>query len=255
MTDTAHAPKITAFGDESIATGKVVTYAAAVFETDRIGEAEAVVAAIKHEFGLAPDEHLHCRVIFSGDARAKTPWGALSREKINQLIEDLCLKMKGLQLRPLVAALDPRNVPAMPPAPGLPDRELHEKQIASLGFAAIDVQLRNKYGLSDVQFCIDPDTTKIPWGAGKAQVNTTRDGLFYDLGAGIEPPYLKSSIATDPKPRLLEIADLYAYVAKRALEPAGGWESKWFQELYRTIDPEQCEFSFNAGNHQWHAKG
>jgi hypothetical protein len=143
MTDTAHAPKITAFGDESIATGKVVTYAAAVFETDRIGEAEAVVAAIKHEFGLAPDEHLHCRAIFSGDARAKTPWGALSREKINQLIEDLCLKMKGLQLRPLVAALDPRNVPAMPPAPGLPDRELHEKQIASLGFAAIDVQLRN----------------------------------------------------------------------------------------------------------------
>ena len=72
-----------------------------------------------------------------------------------------------------------------------------------------------------------------------------------DLGPGIEPPRSEPVIAGEPKPPLLEIADLYAYVAARAHSTEGGWKERWFQEVYSIINPEQLFRGSDNQDSKW----
>jgi hypothetical protein len=62
---------------------------------------------------------------------------------------------------------------------------------------------------------------------------------------GIEPPHSEPIIETSPKPRLLEIADLYVYATAKAHTGKGGWKDRWFGELYSIINPERFTFGAN----------
>ena len=69
--------------------------------------------------------------------------------------------------------------------------------------------------------------------------------MFIDLGPGREPPQLTPIVAEGPKPRLLELADVYAYTAVQANAGKAGWRTRWFQELYALIGPERAVFEPN----------
>ena len=236
------------FGDESI-DSEIVAYAAAVFSADRTADAEAILANAKKTVGLSPEVPLHCRELFSGDARKRTPWANIKASDIYAMVEDVCQKLKGIQHQPVVSVIESRRVPAQPVAPDLPNRPLVGKGVATMAYQAVATALILRFGESGIRLWIDPDTTKIPWGKERKQVNTTRS-FYLDLKPGNEPSQLNPEIDDSPKPRLLEVADIYAYVARRAFSKAGGWQFQWCHDLYGVIQPQECNFQFNP-NPQW----
>jgi hypothetical protein len=233
-----------AYADESV-TDEIVACAAAVFPIERISQAEAALAATKESLGLTAEIPLHCRLIFSGEAaRRGTPWASVAPEAIYSAVLKLCNDFHGIGQQPVVFVTPAISPPTIPGPPGKESRvtELDTKGVAALGFQAINFHLVQKFGYGAVEVWIDPDKTKIPWlGAQRRQANSTRSG-FADLGPAVEPPLLTPNVKSDPKPRLLEVADLYSYVASHAHSEKGGWKTKWFQEAYGIICPERIGF-------------
>jgi hypothetical protein len=230
---------ISGYADESI-TPKVVVCAAAIFPVTGIAAAEAALASLKTGLGLPSTTSLHCRVIFHSQARRGTPWESIDPRDINSSIVNLCRNLTRIGLRPVVVVA-PNSSLLIPGKPGAESEgtPLDEKGQAAIGFQTLSFHLAQLHGFGAVKLWIDPDTTKIRWLNGKAQANLTRSS-FMDLGPDIEPPRSEPVIpAGEAKPPLLEVADLYAYVAARAHSAEGGWKDRWFQMVYSVINPEQ----------------
>lgn len=241
---------ISGYADESI-TAEVVVCAAALFPVAEVVAAEAALASLKTGLGLPPTTSLHCRVIFNSNARRGKPWEAIAPKAINLAIERLCRDLASIGLRP-ITFVAPRSPIFMPGPPGAESEgtSLDEKGQAAMGFQAISFHLAQLHGFGTVKLWIDPDKTKIQWLNGKTQANLTRSG-FMDLGPGIEPPKSEPLIEDDPKPPLLEIADLYAYVSARAHSAKGGWKDRWFQEVYSIINPERLLWGDTNQDPKW----
>jgi len=243
--------EVHAFADDSI-TEEVIVCAAAVFSAKRVKAAEDALAEAKKSIGISPETVLHCRVIFSGDARRGTEWESIDPKGIYDMVGHLCESLRPLGHKPLVAVIDPRQVPPLPVAPGVPNREPTEKAIASLAYSAVSNGLVRVHGPATVRLWIDPDSTRIPWGAGHRRADRTRS-MFIDLGPGHQPLEVVPQVLDSPKPRLLELADVYAYVTAQAHSQRGGQRMERFRTLYRIIEPGQWSFSFPAASSEWHS--
>ena len=121
-----------AFADDSVLPA-VVACGVAAFRAERAAEAEAVLAATKRSFSVSPDEPLHCRVIFSGDARRGTFWEKLRPERIYKLVEAVCREVGKIGERPIVVLVNPAVVPPQPVTPG-PTQFLDPKVMASMTY-------------------------------------------------------------------------------------------------------------------------
>lgn len=234
---------IHAFADDSI-TDALVSCGVVILQESRVAEAEALLVGVKQRFGLSGEAPLHCRIMFAGDARRGTPWGQLSPERIYELVRVLCAELESISERPLVAVIDPYVAPPHQGSPGGPLRPYDVKEIASLAHSSATTILAARYGHDGFRIWSDPDRTKIPWGDGRRRADTTRSP-FVDIGPGIEPPRIVSVIEADPKPPLLEVADVYAYTAAQAFSQKGGQRVQRFRDLYRLIDPELIRFEWN----------
>lgn len=159
------------------------------------------------------------------------------------MVVRLCEDLKGMGERPLIFVAPASQMTfAGLGGPDEPQTHLEKKGIASIGFQSVHVHAVERYGYGGVKIWIDPDRSKIPWLGGKRrQANSTRS-VYVDLGPGVEPPQLVPEIEDSPKPRLLEIADLYTYVTAQAFSGKGGKKIRWFQDLCRLIDPERLHF-------------
>jgi hypothetical protein len=241
---------VSAYADESI-TDEVVVCAAAVFSVDRVAEAETALNSIKAGLGLPQEASLHCSQIFHGNKRQGTPWGRIPAQEIDCAIEKLCTELAGICLRPVIFVA-PRSPIVIPGPPGTESksRSLDTKGQAAMGFQTLGFHLTRQYGFGTVKMWVDPDSTKIPWLNGNAQANSTRSG-FMDLGPEFEPPKFEPLIVGNPKPVLLEIADLYAYASSRAHSRAGGWKNRWFQKIYSIISPERLVWQFTNQEPKW----
>lgn len=241
---------IVGYADDSITPEHIVA-ACAVFAEDRVADAEDHLAAAKRDVGVAPDTALHCRVMFFGDARRGTPWENIAPERIDDLVVRLCHDVKRLTHRPRAVVIVRAEVPvaawAQDPAIG----DMHEKRLASFAYQAIFTPLMHVYGAGAVRVWIDPDKTMVPVGAaGRAAAERTR-GLFIDLVPGQEPFRFDPQVRDQPKPALLELADVYAWVIARAHSPSGGRRTRWCRELVQIIDPEIGRFQW-APDMVWH---
>jgi hypothetical protein len=90
-----------AFGDESCGT-EYVAYGTLLLEDHQRTDAEDILAKIKLSYGGNPDCRLHCRELFSGDARRKTPWSHLSIDDVFKLYTDLMTELVSVGMRRLV---------------------------------------------------------------------------------------------------------------------------------------------------------
>jgi hypothetical protein len=92
---------------------------------------------------------------------------------------------------------------------------------------------------SGIRLVIDRDKAKIPWRVdGRSQAQRTRF-TWAEVVAG-ELVEVKPQIAeTDPKPALLQVADLYAYAIAQASLHKGGERERWFRKLVQeSIRPQ-----------------
>lgn len=224
------------FADDTVME-HIVVCAATIFDERCVGGAEAALAKAKASVGVDPDEPIHCRVLFSGDARRGTPWQLVSRHAIDAMVEALCGELRPLQQRPVVAPINPREFPDQQMEPEGPAKRLDIKGIASFTYHAVVLNLHTRFGHDQFRLWIDPDKTMIPWGATRRRVDTTRR-IYVDIGSGHEPPLIEPVIEDQPKPVLLQVADLYAYITGRGLSAEGGKRNAWFRERLAELDPE-----------------
>jgi hypothetical protein len=236
------------FADDTVME-QVVVCAAVIFDEERIADAEVALADAKASVGIDPGEPLHCRVLFSGDARRGTVWERVSRSAIDAMVEKLCLDLRPFQHRPVVAPIKRREFPDQQMEPGGPVKRLDIKGIASFAYHAIIVNLHGRFGHERFRLWIDPDKTMTPWGATRRRVDTTRR-IYVDLGPGQEPPLIEPVVDDQPKPVLLQVADLYAYITGRGLSAGGGRDYAWFRKRLAELDPESMWFRPEA-NTQW----
>jgi hypothetical protein len=75
--------------------------------------------------------------------------------------------------------------------------------------------------------------------------------MYVDLGAGQEPPFLEPTFSDGPPPALLQLADVYAYIAVQSHGGHGGWRTRWFQGLYAAIDAQVETMMPNTEPMQW----
>jgi hypothetical protein len=62
---------------------------------------------------------------------------------------------------------------------------------------------------------------------------------------------MEPQIAERPKPPLLEMADLYAYITVQAHSGRGGKRVERFKKLYDIVKPQNLRFHFPDGPQQW----
>lgn len=249
MTREDPTPKPVAFigyGDESI-TPEAIVYSVAIFSIQKQIEAEAVLSAAKRSVGLTDEDRIHCKNMFGDHARRRTCWGKVSPEQISMMIEQLCKALVPIQERPISFVMPNTGLSIDPLEPDGTPTLLDAKGIASLGCSMIQTTLIDRYGYGATTVWTDPDTTKIPWWEGqRRQAQNTRGG-YIDLGSDIEPPRISPNIGDPTIHRLLEVADLYAYISAQSASLQGGERSRQWRERLRIIDPEFRQLGLAPG--------
>jgi hypothetical protein len=243
---------VLAFGDDSVM-DDVVACGIALYQQERAPDAERILDATKEKAGVPRSARIHCRVLFSGDARRRSDWAGVSAERVNDFILGLCRALKPVGERPLVAVIDPRNVPIVPASDGCPEIRLTDKGIASTSYQFVLPFLYMRYGHGGFRLSIDSDKTQIPWGAHKHRADSTR-GTWVDFAPTMQPlaqPIELQPEIQEPKPALLEVADVYAYVTARAHASHGGRQGRYFEELFTVIHPEVVQTAHRNPNPQW----
>jgi hypothetical protein len=243
------------YGDESCGQ-EYVAYGVLVVPEEQAGLAEATVERIKAKFGGAPDHRLHCRELFHGNERAKSPWARLSMVEVFQLYELLLTELNGLKLRRLVAlackAELPNEIPALAmqhldPIANVPPRytkpfAFRDKQIAIHCAHATMVPLANYPGLENVRFWLDPDSTVVEWFSGRRAVEGEIGNFFVDVGPDKEPAKVNVMRIDGAKPQMLEVADVIAYAGQRSKTAKLSPNDLRFKALARLINAEQIRF-------------
>jgi len=74
-----------AFGDDC-QIGNTLVYAFIIIKSDDIPTVEHRIAKLKEFYGIPPHIALHCRMLFSGDARRKAGINDLSKDKLHSII-------------------------------------------------------------------------------------------------------------------------------------------------------------------------
>ena len=79
---------IVLYGDESHS-NEIVTYGFLIIPQQNIAAVELAVEETKKRYGLCTDTRIHCREIFSGDARKKTNFAEFSIEKMFSFLSEI----------------------------------------------------------------------------------------------------------------------------------------------------------------------
>lgn len=108
------------------------------------------------------------------------------------------------------------------------------KQLAAILFQGVSLPLFERLGAANVRLWVDPDRTKIPWFGRRVQAHRNYRSKGPDTKAVLEP----QSLAEQDKPLLLEIADVFAYVAAHALSSTDYRLRRRYEELYYICRPE-----------------
>lgn len=248
-----------AFGDESCGQ-EYVTYGVLLVPESQRSVAETILSDVKASFGGKPHDCLHCRKLFAGDARKKTPWAHLKIEQVFQLYHSLAGQICNAGFRRIVAVARksdfPDTIPAIllrhvEPSAGVPTIwtkafPLRDKQLASGCAKGTMIPLSKNPGLANIRFWPDPDSTSIEWHFGKRMADKTLDG-FVDIGVGEEPARINiMPVVAGAKPPLLEIADCIAYVTQRSNTKTLDSNGRRFRLLHQAMAPEEIRYTVAA---------
>jgi hypothetical protein len=242
-----------AFGDESVGS-HFVAYAVILFAADRQAEANSILARTKIRYGASADDPLHCRVLFSGQQRKKSPWARLNMDEVFALYSGLVQDLNPLMIRKIVSLgrkTDfPDSIPGgqwqhadpnfIGPQPWSNGYGFGDKHIANLGAHGVMIPLSKWPGFSRVRFWPDPDATLIATTTGRRQFSNMLSG-FVDNGDKKEPSKVNVMYVEGAKPPLLQIADLVAYVSQRCAGTGYDRVEMKFKALNRIIAAEQIK--------------
>lgn len=238
--------KCEAFGDESTSAGdRYAIYSIVGFSPKGVEVATSMLSNIKQHFGVPNSARLHCRVLFSGNQRAKTEWAALNPKHTAEVCRNLSMELLRLEPMWCYGHFDLSTLSSLP-RPNLMSgkfsgdagREFSMgfgmKQAQKYAYSAAELHFVQRFG-DGVRFWIDKDDTKIDWFDGRKKAHNIHHGFGAPGQISLPPAYAP----------MLEIADLFAYTASRHLSQSQQFGQQVFRMIHEKFRPITSKFTFD----------
>ncbi|TAG25637.1 MAG: hypothetical protein EAZ37_12025 [Burkholderiales bacterium] len=254
---------IVVFGDESHS-NEIVTFAYVIVPAVKMATLDLALKEVKNRYGLPEDARIHCRNMFNADARAKTVFATFSTEQVLRFLFDLMSVSFDSGVRGWVGYLNTQNAPdaiRMGAWEGPDSDKLNGslrdtwdvsslKNRMMLSYYAATVLLSSAVPHSKVSAFIDGDKTKIPhMDMRRRKV----DGLRSFFGLDTNDSRFEPETVHGIKPLQLDLADLLAYAAARALSKVVLKSKSEFSSIVNVIRPAYCEVVFSGNDPNGHA--
>ncbi len=197
--------------------------------------ASKAIRSVKESRGIPPQAKIHCRVLFSGDARRRSQFSHLNPDDAHNLLVETVDSMLGLGGLWFSAWVDrtryPRQLQLVDGAPF----DVGEKHLAGLACFAAITAMQHHQGVK-YELAFDPDRTKIDWGLVHLQqathfARTHSNAIALPEGEG----------------SLLEMADICAYSTAQSLLASHNRNNKRaarFADLVRRMNIRTAEFAY-----------
>ena len=232
----------TIYGDESTS-GNTVVYGAYFVPNSQIGRAEEILRQTKQEYDVPEEAELHCKVIFHGDPRKNSQWSHLTEEQTYAFAEQLLSCLSALPCIFSVGAIHRSEYPQeLPTGARFPAGQFETKQLTGLAFQAATIPLVENFDRATVSLHVDPDPGKIRWFGKKVKADSN---YKIAAGSGVGEVEIVPQKVEDQLPTLLEVADLFAYAAGRALSPDSCRRKDRYEAMYRICRPLLCVMTYD----------
>jgi hypothetical protein len=242
-------PTLVLFGDESTAKD-IVTYGIVATQGEiHHGQAQAAWNQVIRTAGCPDGTRVHAREIFSGHARAKSPWHHLTETLVEKFAVDLMAALKAVGAGFFLGAVFKDTYPSEGVPSGLNANgqqtfvPLTDEVAYGFGFAAAVAGLNTgnpppmprgtKYKLY-----IDRMEARRPlWGPwGNVAVRRLMEGT------GMVPTRY------DEKPLLIDAADLFAYSSARAVSDGEARNKAVCERVFQICAPSITRFFWSPGD-------
>ncbi|MDF0520273.1 hypothetical protein P0R31_23815 [Bradyrhizobium yuanmingense] len=180
------------------------------------------------------DAKIHCRILFSGDARRRSPFLHFSPADAHAFVEECVNLMLNLGGRWFSAWIDQTRYPQqLKLVNGLPF-DVNEKHLAGLACFAAIANMQHHEGTTYL-LAFDTDRTKIDWGLARLQA--THFTRVHSNAVELSSGYVC----------LLDMADICAYATAQAILAAHGKPNKKaarFLDLAKSMNIQTSEFCY-----------
>lgn len=226
--------KCEAFGDESSsANNRFAIYSFIGFSPKGVEAATSMLADVKKQFGVPDSARLHCRILFSGDQRAKTEWKRLCPKFCRKLSSSL-LPLTPIWSYGYVDLWDHQTLPSPNLMSGKFSSDIGRefsmrfgiKEAQRFAYSAAETQIALRF-INSVRFWVDSDESKVDWFFGKKQAHNVHFGLGVPAQIDLPKEYVP----------MLEIADLFAYTASRHLSGSQQFGQQVFRTIHKQFGP------------------
>jgi hypothetical protein len=224
---------IYAYGDES-SYGNVIAYGLVLIHAHNLPAAQEFLSGLKRRYGVDPQAEFHCKVVFHGSPKSKSPWKNLSEAQVLDFAEELISGLAKLPSAFIVGAVHRSEYPKTLPAVGkFAAGEMGTKQLAGLASTTALFVLKQYFVRDQVRFIADSDPGKIPFFGRKVQAHSNYRLSSKESDQQIVP----EPFADKDKRALLQAADLFSYTATHALTEKPARNKARFERWYKTCNP------------------
>ena len=234
------------FGDESTSSNdRYGIYSLIGLKPLEVEYATLALEQAKIEYNIPITSKLHCRVLFSGDKRAKTEWKELDGKKSAEFCKNLSSRLLKLNIFWSYGYIDLMELSHLPKPKTMEGKfstdegrdfsfDFGVKQAQKFAYSAAEWPFIQKFGLR-ARFWCDKETTKIDWFFGKKQAQNIHGGIS-------SPPKI---IMPESYAPMLEIADLFAYTASRHLSGSQQFGQHVFRTIHEKFHPMANKFNLD----------
>jgi hypothetical protein len=190
--------------DESTS-GPFVTGGAIHLPAAAINEAAEALHAIKQKWRVPPESKIHCRVLFAGGARQKSPFNALSLDDCQSVLFECVEAMNRISATWWGGWVDRERYPTELRLVECEQFAVSNKHLAGLAVVTALKAMEHHVG-SHYRFAFDPDPTKIDWGLA-SRLQATHFARTHPQAIDLD----------DVARLLLDMADITAYTIAQSL--------------------------------------
>jgi hypothetical protein len=243
--------KVYAFGDESCGLS-AISYGVLLAPKQIVPKLEQKFALTKIAFGGRSWDELHCNQLLNSGDRARGAWSHLTYEDIFALFDRVCADLNELGSQRVACIFDRSRGAQLAEALKRPWTDADGNEVEP----AADFALPGDKGIvvlcaigllrpildgmegSSVTFIPDPDgASRIAWGSEIKRVEYLIANGSFDTRGKFR--YIK---VRPPKPPLLQIADIIAYVSQRACRDNGSETTLRFKTLAQRLITATYQF-------------
>jgi hypothetical protein len=197
-------------------------------------DARNALDRLKASRDVPTNAKIHCRVLFSGEARRRSPFAHFAPEDVHGFVEECARLMQNLGGLWFSAWIDQTRYPRQLQLVDGPPFDVSEKHLAGLACFAAIANLQHHQGAT-YELAFDTDRTKIDWGLARLQA--THFARVHSNAIALP----------SDQTCLLDMADICAYASAQALLASNNRHNKKsvrFVELVKAMNIHTAEFSY-----------